>query len=302
MLQLKAIAITCLISFNAYAGLYGLDSANPLTKEELNQTSLFRKTSILNYPQEMRNNIITLSQYGKKNNPDFQIVIHEGQELAKTSTFEKGVSGFEKAIKKEYDQNFLAKEDNMPNFEKEYLSYIDGVVKNKIYFKDKKLKFLKNSNHKLISKFSDIENYWFDLSDDDYKDKSEKIKKIINSNFDIIIINPMFKNKEKYTEDEINSMKFKKSGAPRLILAQMNLSEISPKDYRYKQEWNKQKPKWFARISLVNEKDYITKYWTSEWKKLLSRHFKAIVESGYNGAFLTGADNHKYFEKTNPIY
>ena len=33
----------------------------------------------------------------------------------------------------------------------------------------------------------------------------------------------------------------------------------------------------------------------------MSRYFKGIVDSGYDGAFLTGLENHRYFEQQTPL-
>ena len=46
----------------------------------------------------------------------------------------------------------------------------------------------------------------------------------------------------------------------------------------------------------VNDND-----WNENWKKVSGLYFKGIVDSGYDGAFLTGLENHVYFEKQTPL-
>ena len=45
----------------------------------------------------------------------------------------------------------------------------------------------------------------------------------------------------------------------------------------------------------------ITKYWHPEWKKIISRYFKDIINEGFDGVFFTGIENYKYFEDQTPL-
>ncbi len=33
----------------------------------------------------------------------------------------------------------------------------------------------------------------------------------------------------------------------------------------------------------------------------MSRYFQGVIKSGYDGAFLTGLENHRYFENLTPL-
>ncbi len=304
MSQLKKtllLSAICLFSFNANAGLYGLDKANPLTKEEINIKPIFLQKELINYPKEMRDNIIMLSNFAKKNNPDFQIIVHEGQDLLAVTDYEKGVVGYQRATSGKEDKNFLSKEKTSPIFTKKYLNTIDGVIKNDVFFKDGKTQYIKDSNLNIINSYKDAKNYWIAIDDEIFDNKQQKIDKIKNSNYDLVIINPIFKNVDKYTPEEIKSMKYKKNGAKRLLLANVNISELCPTDYRFKKEWTIGNPSIIKRKSLVDERAYIVEYWQNDWKKMLSPYFKSVVVYGYDGALLTGADNHKYFEFLTPV-
>ena len=96
-------------------------------------------------------------------------------------------------------------------------------------------------------------------------------------------------------------MKFKKNGGKRLILAMYNITETSEQDYFWKKKWLKKLPDWIAERSPTNAQSYIVKYWNPEWKMIASRYFKGIVDSGYDGAFITGLENHLVFEINKPL-
>jgi len=152
-----------------------------------------------------------------------------------------------------------------------------------------------------IYQVSDAKNISFLLDDTQYDTPEQMINAISLSNYDIIIINPLFRNEYPFSSDDIKRMQIKRNGGKRLIIALINVSEISTSDYFWKPHWQKNNPSWFAHQSFVNPKGFITRYWHKEWQQLLSKHFKDIVRSGYNGAFFTGIENHQYFEQLTPL-
>ena len=158
-----------------------------------------------------------------------------------------------------------------------------------------------NESADSISKVAEAKNISFLINDEPFNSLYHMIDDIRSSNYDIIVINPIFQEKHPFTSEEINSLKFKKNGARRLVLALYNISEISPSDYLWSKQWNKKHPDWIVAPSRVSENSYITKYWTPEWRRLTGRYFKSIVDTGYDGVFFTGLENHNYFEHNTPL-
>lgn len=152
-----------------------------------------------------------------------------------------------------------------------------------------------------INTAQDAKNIAFLLDDHKFSSPEKLIDAISRSNFDIIVINPLFHNHTPYSETDIRSMQFKKNGGKRLLIAAMNVSEASPTDYFWKKRWQQGNPDWLVRSSFVTPNAYITRYWSEEWRQIISRHFKDIVRSGYDGVFFTGIENHLYFEHLTPL-
>ena len=96
-------------------------------------------------------------------------------------------------------------------------------------------------------------------------------------------------------------MQYKKNGTKRLLIAQMNVSEANGRDYFWQKDWQVGYPSWLVRLSFVDEDSVIAKYWAVEWQRIIARHFKSIVDSGFDGVFFTGLENHLYFEKQTPL-
>ena len=94
---------------------------------------------------------------------------------------------------------------------------------------------------------------------------------------------------------------FKKNGTKRLLIAEFNVSEASPKDYYWNRDWKIGNPEWLARLSFSSKDTIITRFWYPEWKQIMSRHFKDILEEGFDGIFFTGIENYQYFEQQTPL-
>ena len=350
--------------FSANAGLYGFTEINPYTPEEKILNIDVPPKEVTNFRETLRHNIEMLSNYAYHRDKDFQIIIHEGQELLNKSLWEYHLTGYNDARAhptKAEDPSFLFKfkkkkygaNDVIGTPTPEYLGNITGIVLNKIYSLKRNInpgllnshlktitfdlcdspqicidyikksvsqnillqigsdaenifrrideQFLINENARNIFKLSDAKNILYLDDESAFKDKYDFLNQLRDTNFDIIIIRPQFHNSLAYTADEVNSLKFKKNGTRRLVFAEMNLTEASPDKYYWKKEWEIGKPSWLRRLSFTNPDSIITEYWNDEWREILSRHFKSIVDVGYDGAFFTGLENHKYFEYQLPL-
>jgi len=156
-------------------------------------------------------------------------------------------------------------------------------------------------NAENILNLRSAKNISFLLNDELYTDKNDFIEAVRASNYDIIVIEPYFRHKQPFTPEEINAMQFKKNGTRRQLLARFRVSEALDTDYFWKNSWKIGRPDWLVRASFVEPHAVITRYWDDNWKNLMSRYFKGIVDSGYDGAFLTGLENHRYFEQLTPL-
>ena len=116
-----------------------------------------------------------------------------------------------------------------------------------------------------------------------------------------MVIEPYFRNKTPFTPDEINAMKYKKNGTRRQLLARFSVTEAKDNAFYWQPGWKIGSPEWLVRPSLSDEHGIITRYWIQDWKEYMSRYFRGLIQSGYDGAFLTGLENHRYFEKLTPL-
>jgi len=358
------ILITALVLVsNANAALFGFSSSNPLTPEEqkLNLPAPPRK--IINYRQKLRDNINMIADYAHAINPNFQIVLHEGEELLNKSLWEYHLDGYNKIRHKfnpKEDTSFLyrlpseGKSDMiagqaLPDFS----SKLNGIALNNVFCGNRKLShvlkrsdlrliaidscpqtekyeealqeafgenilfygftnydhafnnisknLLINENAKNISSLQEAKNILLLTDDSNFAKSYDLIRNLQNSNYDVIVMPALFHGHEAFHPHDINSLKFKKNGTTRIVLAEMNITEASPQMYYWRKSWKKNMPTWISRPSFVNEESFIVRYWHSDWQKLLGKFLQGIIQTGFNGVFITGIHNHTYFESQEPL-
>lgn len=354
--------ISVLAAHSAGAGMYGFDSTNPYTPEEKILDMKYLPPQIRNYRADMRDNLQMLIDFAKKNNPDFKIITHEGQELLYRSAWEDARDGYNLSRQKKgsiEDTTFLRHGNEIPRQPKpdtpeyNYLQSVDAVALNGLYcgggkeqdvtfnnnlglisidrcpsaeaadraivrsLLDKKILYVFenpadafndiasqpviNDSAKNVNQVSDARNILIMTDDSRYDSKDRFVRDLSRTNYDIIVIKPLFAHNKRFSPEDIRTLQFKKNGARRLLIAEMNVSEASPQDYFWNRRWKIGSPSWLVRKSFVEPDAVITQYWNEEWRRLLSKHFKDILLTGFDGVFFTGIQNHAYFEQQTPL-
>ena len=158
-----------------------------------------------------------------------------------------------------------------------------------------------NDSSQNIFKVKDAQNILILNDTSKFNSQEDFVKTLLKTNYDIIIIKPLFNNVERYSQEDLQKLHFKKNGSKRLLLAEFNVSEASPGEYYWHKDWKTGSPDWLVRKSFDNENNIITEYWNPEWKQIISRHFKDIINEGFDGVFFTGIENYKYFERLTPL-
>ena len=158
-----------------------------------------------------------------------------------------------------------------------------------------------NDSSKNIFNVKDAQNILILTDYSKYSDKDKFVEDLLKTNYDIIIIKPLFADKERFSAEDINRLKFKKNGTKRLLIAELNISEATPRDYFWHRDWKIGSPEWLVRKSFNTEDGFITRFWHPEWKQIISRYFKDILNEGFDGIFFTGIENYQYFEQQNPL-
>ena len=277
------------------------------------------KNSILLHGNEVLNFIfdtkLTLKDKYKKQQYDAYSELNIDTDKLINTKIIKGIDGI--IIKNQYCNNYKYKYLISPIllkklikqvkvFSQEICNQYNDVYNNQNYATDNVVVYvvMRNNNKTIYSRppsenSSSISNVIaaenFVIEDKGYMPKlnnKQLYERHINSNYDLVIIDNKYKTKQ-LGQKYIKRLKRKKMGAKRLVLAKINLGYISPASSFWKDEWLTNKVDWLKKY---NNK-YIVKFWTKEWKEIISQQISQIVGLGYDGIVLTGLDVYEKWMK-----
>ena len=179
------------------------------------------------------------------------------------------------------------------------LTYADTDKKKKFDSIPKERPFGENSNN--ITSLKQAKNILITLDSKQFPSKSEWILALGNTNHDIVIIDAFHKGNKSLTAKDVKSIKYKKLGARRIVLARLNITTAEDNRYYWKESWQIGRPSWLRTPNQNNLNGVITEYWNPAWTEIIGNYFKGIIDLGFDGIMIEGLENHKYFERLTPI-
>ncbi|MGN7820517.1 endo alpha-1,4 polygalactosaminidase [Chitinophaga sp. 22536] len=154
-----------------------------------------------------------------------------------------------------------------------------------------------NANN--INTLADAKNFLYLISPDD-----QYLNKLKATNYDVLVIDAFQPDKKiTWTPAQINSLKVKKNGGKRLVLAYMSMGQAEDYRWYWKPEWNDKHPAWMAELDPEWEGNYYVRYWMPEWKAYIygnaDSYTQKILDAGFDGTYLDPVDASSYWE--NPV-
>ncbi len=154
-------------------------------------------------------------------------------------------------------------------------------------------------NPKSILSMSDVKNYLY-LSDSSGLGRQDEFAlKIHQTNYDIIAVN-IFHRRLPLTKQAVETLKYKKIGAKRLVFAIIDIGSAASYHYYWKPSWQEGSPSWIGAPFGDDPDKYHIKYWNPEWKKIISGDNKSYIygaiDQGFDGVILKGLDAYRFFE------
>ncbi len=266
-----------------------------------------KKNNDIDYREEMRNFVISISRYAKNINPNFIIVPQNGQELILDDTelqynyiYAIDGTGREDLFYGYYGDDIKTPiEDNefMLDYCLKYRDYGKVVMvidycftKAKIdssYMLNQHYNFISfaadhrelnnipkypgkpfNENSDDINKLSDAKNFLYLINSENFSSKQDFINTVSQTNFDVIVMD-LFHNDEQYTKSEIEKLKIKKNGSKRIVLCYMSIGEAEEYRYYWNNIWKIIKPSWLLKENPEWAGNYKVKYWDQGWQKII---------------------------------
>lgn len=147
-----------------------------------------------------------------------------------------------------------------------------------------------------VTSLEKAKNFLCLLNPESYKSLEEYYSALQESSYDVLLIEVSW-NGIFFSKEQIESLKRKAIGGKRLVIAYFSIGEAE--DYRsyWKKEWSREKPHWILEENPDWKGNYLVKYWSREWKKILKEYQKKLDEIGVDGYLLDTVDSFYYFEE-----
>jgi len=119
------------------------------------------------------------------------------------------------------------------------------------------------------------------------------------TNYDMVIVD-VFHGRKAFSRQAVETLKYKKVGAKRLVLATMDIGTAASYRYYWKDNWREGSPPWIAAPVRGDADRYNVEFWRPGWKKIISGGFKSyiygVIAQGFDGVLLDGLEAYRHFE------
>jgi len=156
-----------------------------------------------------------------------------------------------------------------------------------------------NANPTSLSDATQAKNYLYIAHSQGFGVTRDFVQAMSNTNFDIIITN-VFHGRVPLSKLDVERLKYKKLGARRLVLAEIDISSAATYDYFWQAGWEQGAPEFINMPHREDPDRYRTLYWNPAWQSVLfggtASYIYGILDLGFDGVVLKGLDRWLYFE------
>lgn len=310
----------------------------------INRINLIAKSQHINYRHEMRSFVEHISRTARRERPGFIIIPQNGLELITENGKPEGepVRSYLDAIDgigcEELFFGYRGDgEVTSPDIRNYFLSYLLKYQKmNKIvlaidYVKgssqvrrsfilskrygfisfqgERSLSKVPNEayglNTKTITHILEAKNFLYLINNSQFKSDNHFLSSLRKTGYDLLIVDPLFRDRF-FGKHHVNTLKKKTGGKRRLVISYLSIGEAEDYRYYWKDVWKKKPPLFLARENPEWKGNYKVRYWTGEWKEIISgredgrgfktSYLKKILDAGFDGVYLDIIDAAMFFE------
>lgn len=157
-----------------------------------------------------------------------------------------------------------------------------------------------NENAANILGLASIKNFLYLGDAGPFGREDEFALKMHENNYDAIVVDPIH-NRIPLSRQAVETLKYKKLGARRLVLAHVDVGTAGSDRYYWKPDWREGSPGWISAPMPGDPDRYFVAYWRPEWKSIVAGDansfiYGVVVDQGFDGVVLYGLDAYRFFE------
>ncbi|HEY9079092.1 hypothetical protein [Magnetovibrio sp.] len=156
-----------------------------------------------------------------------------------------------------------------------------------------------NANPTSLSDPTQAKNFLYIAHSQGFGVTRDFVQALSGTNHDIVITG-VFHGRAPLSKLDVERLKYKKLGARRLVLAELDISTAATYDYFWQPDWTKGSPA-FIDLAVREDPDrHRTHYWDPAWQSVLvggtASYLYGIFDLGFDGVVLKGVDGWRYYE------
>ena len=152
-------------------------------------------------------------------------------------------------------------------------------------------------NPKSVLSMLEVKNFLYLGDTSGFGRQDEFAMRIHDTNYDMIVVNIMH-GRTPLTKQAIETLKYKKIGSKRLVLAHVDIGSAAAYDYYWQPGWREGSPVWISGPHNDNPDRYYVQYWHPEWQSLIfgdtNSYIYGLIAQGFDGVVLNGLNAYKY--------
>ncbi|HEB79073.1 MAG TPA: hypothetical protein ENI79_01180 [Rhodospirillales bacterium] len=157
--------------------------------------------------------------------------------------------------------------------------------------------FAENPNS--ILSLGDARNFLVLADSSAFGRQDEFTMKMHAHNYDALIVD-VFHGREALSKRAVETLKYKKIGGRRLVLARIDIGSAASYRYYWKDHWREGSPLWITAPHRDNPDKHRVQYWRQEWRQVISggaqSYIYGVIAQGFDGVVLQGVDAFRFFE------
>lgn len=156
-----------------------------------------------------------------------------------------------------------------------------------------------DENPKHILSFGDVKNFAYLSDSARYGRQAEFALEMHDNNYDMLVVD-VFHARKPLSKQAVETLKYKKLGSRRLVLARMHISTVANYDFFWRAEWQPGSPLWITAPYPTDPDRFFVEYWQPEWQQVLmgnpQSYLFGILAQGFDGVVIDGIEAYRFFE------
>jgi endo-alpha-1,4-polygalactosaminidase (GH114 family) len=154
-------------------------------------------------------------------------------------------------------------------------------------------------NGESVVSFPGVRNFMIMSDSRPFGREDEYALKMHDTNFDAVIV-AVFHGRLPLSRQAVETLKYKKLGSRRLVLARVDLASISAGSFFWKPNWREGSPN-FIDAPVAGDPDrHRIQYWRPAWQQIVNggpdSYLYGVIAQGFDGVMLAGLDAWYHFD------